>query len=315
MALQQHIERIYPDGACSGNPGPGGWAVVAYIDDGSVHELGGREAKTTNNRMELQGAIAALQLLTDNQQTTPVTLYTDSQYVKNGITKWISGWKKKDWKTATGKPVVNIDLWEQLDALHHQVKRQLSLTWEYVRGHAGDEGNERCDAIARAFSKNSYPALHQVSAFTTPGRAKSQFTVAETTDPGDRTSEGAIAAPSKLSSVSTKTTASSSTSSDPVMAASHSSSSSDAQPSDMTPSAETPGAKLQALRALVDTLQLADTLAEQRYLLTTSELADLVGNTVSTVTNRGDSWVWRNWLIRRVRQEGNQILWQLERIS
>ena len=86
MTLKPQIQRIYTDGACSGNPGPGGWSVAAYTDTGKVHELGGREAKTTNNRMELQGAIAALQLLLDIQQTTAATLYTDSQYVKNGMT-------------------------------------------------------------------------------------------------------------------------------------------------------------------------------------------------------------------------------------
>ncbi|MBW4519229.1 MAG: ribonuclease HI [Scytolyngbya sp. HA4215-MV1] len=150
------IQRIYTDGACSGNPGPGGWGTVVYFLDGSVHEMGGREAQTTNNRMEMQAAIAALQYLADSGQSEPIELYTDSEYLKNGITKWIHGWKKKGWKTSTGKSVLNQDLWEALDVLNSK-----GVQWRYVRGHAGDEGNERCDAIARTFSLGKIPRLQQ----------------------------------------------------------------------------------------------------------------------------------------------------------
>jgi ribonuclease HI len=313
IALQHYIQRIYTDGACSGNPGPGGWGVVAYVDNGNVHELGGREPKTTNNRMELQGAIAALQLLWDIQQTTPVTLYTDSQYVKNGITKWITGWKKKNWKTSTGKEVVNIDLWKQLDTLHQHVKTQLPLTWEYVRGHTGDIGNERCDAIARAFSKNSPPALHQVAEFISLTSLAPQSATAN----GESGSLNLSSSPSAPIVASPNQPTSQPMKSASVMATHQSSQAASTEadtPIDTTDQPSLLG-KRQQLRALVETFQLADTIAEQHYLLTTSELADLVGNTVSTVTNRGDSWIWRNWLIKRVRQEGNQILWQLERIS
>mgnify|MGYP002785383160 CR=1 FL=1 len=153
------IQRIYTDGACSGNPGPGGWGTVVYFSDGSVHEMGGGDRQTTNNRMEMQAAIAALEYLKQSGQTQPVELYTDSEYVKNGITKWITGWKKKDWKTSTGKPVLNQDLWEQLDALNSR-----QVQWRYVRGHTGDVGNERCDAIARAFSLGKIPQLKQLPA-------------------------------------------------------------------------------------------------------------------------------------------------------
>lgn len=304
MTLKPQIQRIYTDGACSGNPGPGGWSVAAYTDTGKVHELGGREAKTTNNRMELQGAIAALQLLLDIQQTTATTLYTDSQYVKNGITKWITGWKKKGWKTSTGKEVVNIDLWKQLDALHHSVKTQLPLTWEYVRGHAGDVGNERSDAIARAFSKNNPLALHQVNEFKDTD-AKPSGTPENPSDGGDSDQSDRqdqfpdiTSTPSLLHS--------------PAVAISDAHSS---QQVVMGSEGEMATEKLQQLRNLVETLQMADTIAERHYLLTTTELADLVGSSVSTVTNRGDSWVWRNWLMARARQDGNQILWQIERIS
>lgn len=158
------ITRLYTDGACVGNPGPGGWGVVVYFSDGSVHEMGGFVPQTTNNRMELQAAIVALEYLAQSGQgdragspsANCVVLYTDSEYVKNGITKWIKGWKRRGWKTSQGKPVLNQDLWERLDALN-----STQVVWEYVRGHAGDVGNERCDAIARGFATRTPPHLQQ----------------------------------------------------------------------------------------------------------------------------------------------------------
>ncbi|WP_448562536.1 ribonuclease HI [Trichothermofontia sp.] len=150
------IASLYTDGACVGNPGPGGWGVVVYFQDGSVHEMGGFDPQTTNNRMELQAAIAALEYLTQLGQRGPVVLYTDSEYVKNGITQWIKGWKRKNWRTSEGKPVLNQDLWERLDALNSP-----QITWEYVRGHAGNVGNERCDAIARGFATQTPSSLQQ----------------------------------------------------------------------------------------------------------------------------------------------------------
>ncbi len=106
MTGSAKIQSLYTDGACSGNPGPGGWGVVICYSDRSIHELGGRDGQTTNNRMEMQAAIAALKFLRESGQKEPVTLYTDSEYLKNGITKWIQGWKKKNWITSTGKPVL-----------------------------------------------------------------------------------------------------------------------------------------------------------------------------------------------------------------
>lgn len=150
------IQNIYTDGACSGNPGPGGWGVVVNFADGSQHELGGAAAHTTNNRMEMQAAIAALQLFWEFQQTEAIVLFTDSEYVINGITKWLPGWKRKGWKTSQGKPVLNQDLWQELEALD-----SARVTWKYVRGHAGVAGNERCDAIARAFAAGRQPQLQQ----------------------------------------------------------------------------------------------------------------------------------------------------------
>ncbi|UZQ54619.1 ribonuclease HI [Trichothermofontia sichuanensis B231] len=160
----RQIACLYTDGACVGNPGPGGWGVVVYFTDGSVHEMGGFEPATTNNRMELQAAIAALEYLAQSGQrdraaspsANRVVLYTDSEYVKNGITQWIKGWKRRGWKTSQNKPVLNQDLWERLDTLNSPQVR-----WEYVRGHAGDAGNERCDAIARGFATRKPPILKQ----------------------------------------------------------------------------------------------------------------------------------------------------------
>jgi ribonuclease HI len=131
---------IYTDGACKGNPGPGGWG--AWLRSGShEREIWGGEALTTNNRMELTAVIEALAALKSRSR---VSLYLDSDYVRQGITSWIHGWKRKGWRTASGQPVKNVDLWQRLDALvpTHEID------WQWVRGHSGDPGNERADALA-----------------------------------------------------------------------------------------------------------------------------------------------------------------------
>lgn len=152
--MSNSIQRIYTDGACSGNPGPGGWGTLICFENGEVHELGGGEAQTTNNRMEMKAAIAGLEFLLTSGQSAPVSLHTDSEYVLKGITQWIKGWKQRGWQNSAKKPVLNRDLWEVLDQLTIQANQQLDrpLAWIYVRGHAGDPGNERCDAIARSFA-------------------------------------------------------------------------------------------------------------------------------------------------------------------
>lgn len=137
----------WTDGACSGNPGPGGWGVLMRAFDGErllkERELQGGEADTTNNRMELMAAIAALEALT---RPSRITITTDSTYVKNGITEWLKGWKHNGWRTAAKKPVKNADLWQRLDALQagHDVE------WLWIKGHAGHAENERADELARA---------------------------------------------------------------------------------------------------------------------------------------------------------------------
>ena len=132
---------IHTDGACSGNPGPGGWGAILKFGD-VEKELKGGEAHTTNNRMELMAAISALEAL---KKPCTVDLYTDSQYVRQGITGWIHGWKKNGWRTADKKPVKNVDLWQRLDAALHQHQ----VRWHWVKGHAGHDENERADQLAR----------------------------------------------------------------------------------------------------------------------------------------------------------------------
>ena len=132
---------IYTDGACSGNPGPGGWGVWLRYGE-HEREMFGSEAQTTNNRMELMAAIQALESL---KRDVSVLLHTDSSYVSKGITSWVHGWKKRGWKTADKKPVKNVDLWQRLD----EVAARYDVEWKWVRGHSGDEGNERADELAR----------------------------------------------------------------------------------------------------------------------------------------------------------------------
>jgi len=132
---------IHTDGACSGNPGPGGWGAILHWN-GHEKELSGAEAETTNNRMELMAAIAALEAL---KRRSTVRLVTDSTYVRDGVTKWIHGWKRNGWKTAAKKPVKNDDLWKRLDA----IASKHDVTWEWVKGHAGHPENERADQLAR----------------------------------------------------------------------------------------------------------------------------------------------------------------------
>lgn len=284
MSSFPQIKSIYTDGACSGNPGPGGWGVVVYFADDSVYEIGGAEALTTNNRMELQAAIAALEFLSKTGQQKPITLYTDSEYVKKGITQWVTGWKNKGWKTAQGKAVLNQDLWETLDQLN-----TAKINWEYVRGHAGNVGNERCDEIARNFSLNRPQTLKQLptlETFSSETTVQSGYTTLQSSD-----------VPSDLSTFKlTMTDATISSAAETLESLSGE-------------------ARVTQLRNLVEVLHIADDIATKGYLITSSELADLMDIHTSAVTSRGDNWVWRNWVVSRVRREGNQILWQLERVD
>lgn len=248
------IASIYTDGACSGNPGPGGWGTVVCYDDGTIEELGGGAGATTNNRMEMQAAIAGLEFYGQAASSEAIKLYTDSEYVKNGITKWIKGWKSKGWKTAAGKPVLNQDLWEELDRLN-----QKNIQWEYVRGHTGNPGNERCDQIARAFSLGQTIELRKGTKL-----------------------EGGVTVTKPATPAPTAT---------PI---------------------ETPAMNAD-LDSLLKPLTIAQEISTQGFLITTQEVASLTGLSAATITGRGEQWHWRNWEVSRVREEGGQILWQLER--
>jgi ribonuclease HI len=279
------IRDLYTDGACSGNPGPGGWGTVAYYDDGSCHELGGRDRATTNNRMEMQAAISALEFFAGTNQTQQCVLYTDSEYLIKGITQWMKGWKKKGWKTAAGKDVLNKDLWEILDVLDRQVQAQtkVPVSWQHVRGHSGNVGNERCDTIARGFSSGQPPQLRQRSTMeSAPVKQNATNRLAP------------IPSPPELQII-------------PMLE----------EPIVHTESTEHIPREVRVahLHHLIDTLRIADEIAKGSYLIASSELADLMDINASAVTSRGDSWAWRNWIVSRVRREGNQILWQLERVD
>jgi ribonuclease HI len=149
---------VFTDGAAKGNPGPGGWGAIVVTPDRMVAELGGGSPHTTNNKMELSGAIAALEHIADLPE--PVAIYTDSTYLIQGITQWVWGWRKRGWRTATGGEVLNRDLWERLFALTG-ARGPKSVDWRWVRGHVGTAGNERCDAIAVAFALQQRPDLYR----------------------------------------------------------------------------------------------------------------------------------------------------------
>ena len=136
---------VYTDGGCSGNPGPGGWAFVILSGTDKIM-LSGGEAATTNNRMELTAVISALRYISLNIQDAAVTLYTDSQYVQQGITQWISRWLRNGWRTADKKPVKNVELWQTM----YKLDQELHASWQWVKGHAGNTYNELCDSMVRS---------------------------------------------------------------------------------------------------------------------------------------------------------------------
>ncbi len=293
MSSIPEIKSIYTDGACTGNPGPGGWGVVVYFSDGSSHEIGGASSQTTNNKMEMQAAIAALEFLKASEQTEPITLYTDSEYLINCVTKWVKGWKKKGWRKADGKPVQNQDLLETLDELNSQ-----QVKWEHVRGHAGNVGNERCDMIARSFANGRTPSLKQevFSNFQLSLPKEKEINVSKVSD--FDTNSTVNKKTSEISTLATDINNMEQSYTVPVTAAT------EELPREI---------RMVQLRNLIETLKIADEIAKKGYLITSSELADLMDVHASAVTSRGDEWRWRNWIVSRVRREGNQILWELER--
>ena len=150
---------IFTDGASSGNPGPGGWGAIVATPDGRVEELGGGEPQTTNNRMELTGAVEALAAAVHAETGEEIRLYVDSTYVIKGITRWIHGWQQNGWLTKNGDAVANQDLWERLATRVRTLEKHATLSWIYVPGHQGVPGNERVDEIAVAYTRGEIPAL------------------------------------------------------------------------------------------------------------------------------------------------------------
>ncbi len=159
MAAKPNTTVAYTDGACKGNPGAGGWGAHLIFSDGHTQDLYGGDPETTNNRMELMGAIQAL---THSPRELKLEIWTDSSYVKNGITDWIANWKKRGWKTASKKPVANQDLWQQLDEL----RQARDVDWHWVKGHAGHAGNEKADELANlgVTSSSEQVVVNQTSA-------------------------------------------------------------------------------------------------------------------------------------------------------
>lgn len=153
---------IFSDGACSGNPGPGGWASIVAEVDQHVEELGGSSPATTNNRMEIEASLSALEWVRERvgDDKINIRLYSDSKYVVEGGSQWIFGWQKKGWKTSQGDEVKNLDLWQRLWSVLQELRRNGRIHWEYVAAHSGIEANERCDQVAVAFSQGESPFLY-----------------------------------------------------------------------------------------------------------------------------------------------------------
>lgn len=282
------------DGACSGNPGPGGWGALLRFEDGSMIELGGADPATTNNRMELTAALAVLERLRELPRHPDLHLRTDSRYLIDGLQRWMAGWKRKGWRTASGSPVLNKDLWEALDRA-----RLPDVPLVHVRGHSGDPDNDRCDVIAVAFSRGGRPAL--------AGRAA----------PAAGAAASVLAATARKPAASAPTAPSSPAAGDPTAA--------NTTPADLTPANPTaadPAAADSlaagipadepappALTALLTRLELAERLADGGFTLSAAELAQLVDLPLARLAERPGDWVWRDWHVRSL----DHSRWRLER--
>jgi ribonuclease HI len=245
------------DGACSGNPGPGGWGALLRFSDGSVHELGGAEGATTNNRMELTAALALLRELRELPRDPGLVIRTDSRYLIDGLQKWLPGWKRKGWRTASGGAVLNRDLWEQLDG-----SRIRGLELQHVRGHSGDPDNDRCDAIAVAFSRGQSPPLEVGERLTSAGLEVGRPSAPLPSSPAAKAVQSDLLVQSNLLA---------------------------AAPSDPAPA---------ALGRLLERLEVADRLARGGYALNLVELAQLVDLPLRQLESRSSAWTWRDWLVQ-----------------
>ncbi len=334
MASDQSPPRVVAaacDGACSGNPGPGGWGSLLRFEDGSVQEFGAADPATTNNRMELRAALALLEQLKHLPCHPSLSIRTDSRYLIDGFSKWMTGWKRKGWRTASGSPVLNRDLWEALDRA-----RLAAVPFTYVKGHSGDPDNDRCDAIAVAFSKGGRPALAQAGCPLVAGlgsaaagavalgaQARATQTVLAVTTSAEPTSSAkasatknpTVARPAKGLDPSLDTRSETS----PVTSANGGAKkgakngaknraetgSGAAQP---VLAADQAGGQLAgsdpvqesapaALSQLLSRLELADRLAAGGYGLSLVELAQLVQVPIKQLAEKATPWTWRDWLV------------------
>ncbi len=261
------------DGACSGNPGPGGWGALLRFEDGAVRELGGADRATTNNRMELTAALALYEALRDLPRHPDLVIHTDSRYLIDGLQKWLPGWKRKGWRTASGGQVLNRDLWERLERA-----RLADVPLMHVRGHSGDPDNDRCDAIAVAFSRGQRPQLSS--------EGGGGVTNAETAVQTD------LAAAPRTAGRAARTDAS-------------------AQPAPTEGTAAVDASELAPapLQALLTRLELAERLAQGGFALSLLELAQLVEMPLRTLETRSEAWTWRDWRV----QPAGEGRWRLER--
>ena len=319
------------DGACSGNPGPGGWGSLLRFEDGSVQEFGAADPATTNNRMELKAALVLLECLKDLPCHPSLTIRTDSRYVIDGFSKWMAGWKRKGWRTASGSPVLNRELWEALDRA-----RLPAVPFTYVKGHSGDPDNDRCDAIAVAFAKGGRPALAQarqtvlavsskvdaaspagVAATQPAGEAQAEIRLdPETTNgagtgPTGGTKAGAKAATGTETKTAAKTAAKAGTTKPTEKTCESGSGATQplqaANPVDGSEPVQEPAPA--ALGQLLSRLELADRLAAGGYSLSLVELAQLVQVPMKQLAAKATAWTWRDWTVWP-QGEGR---WRLER--
>ena len=297
------------DGACRGNPGPGGWGALLRFEDGSVQEFGGADPDTTNNRMELIAALTLLEHLREMPLHPSLTIRTDSRYLIDGFSKWLAGWKRKGWRTASGGAVLNRDLWEALDRA-----RLPGVPLTHVKGHSGDPDNERCDAIAVAFSRGSRPRLATpataprptvvTSTTAKPTAAKptaSTSTASKPTADASKVAQSTAVAATAAKSTADAATSAKSTASKSTAVAFKAAQSTAVEAAAVAPGPAEDAAEHQpapaALQALLTRLELADRLAKGGYALRLAELAQLVEMPLRQLESRQEPWGWRDWQV------------------
>ncbi len=308
------------DGACSGNPGPGGWGALLRFEDGSIRELGGADPATTNNRMELTAALAVYEALQELPRHPELVIRTDSRYLIDGLQKWLPGWKRKGWRTASGGQVLNRDLWERLERA-----RLADVRLVHVRGHSGDADNDHCDAIAVAFARGQRPQLAREAATVSAPALVEQEPQSGSAKPRRATSSSKPT--SSPTTTATATTTGRSKTPERTAARASAASASPTAPPAGTPAGPQPtptamGTAAAAagddarsalapvpLQQLLTRLEMAERLAQGGFALSLLELAQLVEMPLRTLENRSEAWTWRDWCV----QPAGEGRWRLER--